>query len=50
MISRSIPPKSIHYKDGEWDIVLRPFDPEDAGKFQQALYDLEQIISEMRAR
>ncbi len=37
MISRSIPPKSVHYKQGEWDLVLRPFDPEDAEKFQQAL-------------
>lgn len=37
LISRSIPPKRIEYMQGNLQLVLRPFDPEDAEKFKKAL-------------
>ena len=37
LISRTIPPKRIEYKKDGLEFVLRPFEPDDASRFQTAL-------------
>jgi ribosomal-protein-serine acetyltransferase len=36
-LSRALPPKRIEYRDGNTQIVLRPFDAGDAEQFEQAM-------------
>ncbi len=39
LISRSLPPKKIEYKKGEMQLLFRPFEADDARKFQDVLKD-----------